>query len=938
MNPSLRIRRWFTPSASGHSDAPPKFVAAGWELARRFRPQVLLLEDRNAPSSLLDALFADALAAAVLPPETDRDRRRFDDDPLRDVIRIAAGDTVAEPTAPPVTLRGGDDMLTAPSGVVTIGTADESAFFWLPDATLSSQRLGDGSGDAVSDIVTSSTGNGIGVRVTATRFASYEQNGTLDTASPAIGFVPTVTDAAPGSSAGQDDGARFRVQNEIEPDEDAPPNTAPIAVDDTANVDEDGSVVIDVVANDTDEDNDSLWVDGWDAEPANGTLIRNEDGTVTYTPFKNFHGTDSLTYNVTDGRDTATATITITVAPVNDAPRAFNDGFEYRNEVADGNPVWPAGVPYPYVPTEGWSVLPNDIDLEGSTLTVAALDFTGTVGTVTVNATTGGVYWEGPWDFVGQSSFRYRVQDAGGAISDWATAWMWVYEPVGQAVDQKGGGKQPPPVAVATAGEDLVPQGDHAGSGSVMDNDTDGYIAVVATHPSSARLSTFGFDGKFDFEPGMPRVDDIFTYRLFGPAGTLSVFAAVQMPVVDLVIHHGQGGKAVRDEDEEVRGAYTVANRNDTDGDAVIDNVDTAGVRAAHGVGGDEKDLMRLVVRRPAVFPAGAQLTVNVTSEDARIYTNQYREGKSETSLTLTTNSFTVENTATYWVEAFNPSGKVRDIAIEMKYGNASDTVQATSVWANFAMPTDLRTSGRDLAPEADDKQYINSFTGANPNANGPWPDIGLGQQPPHVVEVAQGKKLMVLANAIEFRFTIQPAGLNDPTVQFDIARTIERKSGGGIAGSRPFVHNPAKYPAVVFPAFREAANDDINPDDEDITPTFNRIFSMDHPGARVILTDEQIENKQLFSVITRHYQHINAHEFVRIMFDGGKFDHTPEFQGKVQGSRVSEYVDWRSWVDFTWDSKQLAWVRTPDVQGQELHNFIGPGHSNVALPNDFPS
>src|SRR4029079_10976117 len=52
-----------------------------------------------------------------------------------------------------------------------------------------------------------------------------------------------------------------------------------------------------------------------------GVLALNANGSFTYTPGANFHGTDSFTYKARDGiSDSNTVTVTITVDSVNDAP------------------------------------------------------------------------------------------------------------------------------------------------------------------------------------------------------------------------------------------------------------------------------------------------------------------------------------------------------------------------------------------------------------------------------------------------------------------------------------------------------------------------------------------------------------------------------------------------------------------------------------------
>ncbi|MFA5621374.1 MAG: Ig-like domain-containing protein, partial [Thermovirgaceae bacterium] len=71
-------------------------------------------------------------------------------------------------------------------------------------------------------------------------------------------------------------------------------NRPPVANPDTAETDEDIPVIIDVLANDTDPDGHPLEVVS--ASAGNGTVVINSDGTVTYTPNEDYHGTDSFTY------------------------------------------------------------------------------------------------------------------------------------------------------------------------------------------------------------------------------------------------------------------------------------------------------------------------------------------------------------------------------------------------------------------------------------------------------------------------------------------------------------------------------------------------------------------------------------------------------------------------------------------------------------------
>ena len=101
-----------------------------------------------------------------------------------------------------------------------------------------------------------------------------------------------------------------------------PANQPPVAVANSVTTNEDTGATIFVLANDTDPDGDPLVVSAV-TQSSNGSVVNNLDGTVAYQPFPNFNGTDSFKYTVDDGKGgVATAQVTVTVNPVNDAPQA----------------------------------------------------------------------------------------------------------------------------------------------------------------------------------------------------------------------------------------------------------------------------------------------------------------------------------------------------------------------------------------------------------------------------------------------------------------------------------------------------------------------------------------------------------------------------------------------------------------------------------------
>lgn len=172
----------------------------------------------------------------------------------------------------------------------------------------------------------------------------------------------------------------------------SPVNDAPTAVDDSAATSEDTPIVIAVLANDSDVDQDSLSVTGVDAG-GNGSAVIHPDDTVTYTPDPDFFGTDQFSYAISDGNGgTAAATVTVTVAPVNDPPVALADAASTREGVA-----------------VNVGVLANDSDVENDPLSVTAVS--NLVGGTAVIEADDSITFTPTVNFDGSASFTYTLSD-----------------------------------------------------------------------------------------------------------------------------------------------------------------------------------------------------------------------------------------------------------------------------------------------------------------------------------------------------------------------------------------------------------------------------------------------------------------------------------------------------------------------------------------------
>lgn len=139
-------------------------------------------------------------------------------------------------------------------------------------------------------------------------------------------------------------------------------NMAPVAADVSYDVDEDGTLSVlaaGILANDTDAEGHALKASLLN-DVSNGSLVLNEDGSFSYTPDANFNGSDSFTYMASDSNGgTDTATVTIAVTPVNDAPEVADDAYDLKNTEAFQSSI---------------SLLANDFDVDGDALEIVSIN------------------------------------------------------------------------------------------------------------------------------------------------------------------------------------------------------------------------------------------------------------------------------------------------------------------------------------------------------------------------------------------------------------------------------------------------------------------------------------------------------------------------------------------------------------------------------------
>lgn len=201
----------------------------------------------------------------------------------------------------------------------------------------------------------------------------------------------------------------------------APPNSPPVANADAKSVNEDTALTIpaaDLLANDSpgpeNESSQTLTITAVDSIGSQGGAVALTSGVITYTPVPNFFGTETFTYTIQDSgtpAKTASATVTITVNPVNDPPTALGDAKSVDEDTVLAFP--------------GSDLTANDssgpANESSQPLTVTSVGSASSQGG-TVSLSNGTITYTPPLNFNGTDTFAYTVSDGppGSLVHRWS--------------------------------------------------------------------------------------------------------------------------------------------------------------------------------------------------------------------------------------------------------------------------------------------------------------------------------------------------------------------------------------------------------------------------------------------------------------------------------------------------------------------------------------
>ncbi|GLR05784.1 hypothetical protein GCM10007906_33720 [Vibrio hyugaensis] len=257
-----------------------------------------------------------------------------------------------------------------------------------------------------------------------------------------------------------------------------PVNDAPEPQDQAFTVGEDGILTFtdaDLLTGATDVEGDNLTVEGVTYTGADGVLTDNGDGTYSFAPNENFNGDVNFTFDVSDGTDTNSANIDVSVTPENDPPVAGSTSYTVHEDNS--------------ITISDEQLLANSSDIEGD-VAISSVSYSGNDGVLEINDD--GTYTFSPNEnFTGDVSLDVVVVDEDGAV-DTTTAGITVLE------------VNDPPIAGATSytiDEDEVIT---ISAEQLLANSSDieGEVALDSvSYSGSEGIFTDNGDGTFSFAP-----------------------------------------------------------------------------------------------------------------------------------------------------------------------------------------------------------------------------------------------------------------------------------------------------------------------------------------------------------------------------------------------------------------------------------------------------
>jgi len=313
---------------------------------------------------------------------------------------------------------------------------------------------------------------------------------------------------------------------------------------------EDGSITFseaDLLSGASDVDGDDLSVSGISVDPAQGTVTENGDGTYSFEPAADFNGDVSLSFDVSDGSTTTTASADLSVDAVNDAPVVSN--VELGTASEDGSITFSEA-----------DLLSGASDVDGDDLSVSGISVDPSQGTVTDNGD--GTYsFEPAADFNGDVSLSFDVSD--GTTTTTASADL--------SVDAVNDAPVVSNVELGTASEDgsiTFSEADLLAGASDVDGD-DLSVAGVSVDPSQGSITDNG-DGTYSFEPAADFNGDVsLSFDVSDGTTTTTASADLSVDAVNdaPVVSNVELGTASEDGSITFSEADLLAGASDVDGD-----------------------------------------------------------------------------------------------------------------------------------------------------------------------------------------------------------------------------------------------------------------------------------------------------------------------------------------------------------------------------------